>query len=89
VVWSCLRWSLELWEQANARLARPGQTAEYVSCQFNVPVYDRGEPSIASVIWDALGRKADIQRTVFTALGLSDEDHDELNLTRPDDLAYI
>ena len=89
LVWTCLPWSLELWEQANARLARPGQTAERVSCQFNVPVYDRGVPSIASAIWDALGCKADIQRTVFTTLGLSDTEHDELNLTEPDDPAYI
>ena len=89
LVWSCLPWSLELWEQANARLARPGQTAEYVSCQFNVPVYGRGEPSIASAIWDALGRKADIQRTVFTTLGLSDEEHRDTNLTDSDDATYI
>ena len=89
LVWSCLPWSLELWEQANARLARPGQTAERVSCQFNVPVYDRGEPSIASAIWDALGRKADIQRTVFTTLGLSDEEHGGVNLTDSDDATYI
>lgn len=89
LVWSCLPWSLELWEQANARLARPGQTAERVSCQFNVPVYDRGVPSIASAIWDALGRKADIQRTVFATLGLSDEEHVDVDLVGPDDLAYI
>ena len=89
LVWSCLPWSLELWEQANARLARPGQTAERVSCQFNVPVYDRGAPSIATAIWDALGRKADIQRTVFATLGLSDEDHEDKNLNELDDVAYI
>ena len=40
-------------------------------------------------IWDALGRKADIQRTVFATLGLSDEDHEDTNLTKPDDAAYI
>jgi hypothetical protein len=89
LVWTCLPWSLELWEQANARLARPGQTAKRVSCQFIVPVYGRGEPSIAAAIWDALGRKADIQRTVFTTLGLSDEGHGDINLTEPDDPAYI
>lgn len=89
LVWTCLPWSLELWEQANARIARPGQTAKYVSCQFNVPAYSRGEPSIAAAIWDALGRKADIQRTVFTTLGLSDEGHDCTNLTEPGDAAYI
>ena len=89
LVWTCLPWSLELWEQANARLARPGQTAEYVSCQFNVPVYVRGVPSIAAAIWDALGRKADIQRTVFATLGLSDEKHGGDNLTDPDGAAYI
>lgn len=89
LVWSCLPWSLELWEQANARLARPGQTAERVTCQFNVPVYDRGVPSIAAAIWDALGRKADIQRTVFDTLGLSGADHDSGDLTKPDDPAYI
>ena len=89
LVWSCLPWSLELWEQANARLARPGQTAEYVTCQFNVPVYGRGKLSIASAIWDALGRKADIQRTVFTTLGLSDEEHGDTNLTDSDDATYI
>lgn len=89
LVWSCLPWSLELWEQANARLARPGQTAEYVSCQFSVPVYDRGVPSIAAAIWDALSRKADIQRTVFDTLGLSDVKHDSSNLTEPDDSTYI
>lgn len=89
LVWTCLPWSLELWEQANARLARPGQTAGYVSCQFNVPVYDHGVPSIASAIWDALGRKADIQRAVFDTLGLSDEGHEGTNLTGPDDPAYI
>ena len=80
LVWTCLPWSLELWEQANARLARPGQTAEHVTCQFNVPVYEQGKPSIASAIWDALGRKADIQQTVFATLGLSDAGHrDELD----------
>jgi hypothetical protein len=89
LVWTCLPWSLELWEQANARLARPGQTAKRVSCQFNVPVYGRGEPSIAAAIWDALGRKADIQRTVFTTLGLSDEEHEGTNLTEPDVPTYI
>jgi hypothetical protein len=89
LVWTCPPWSLELWEQANARLARPGQTAKYVTCQFNIPVYGRGEPSIASAIWDALGRKADIQRTVFTTLGLSDEEHDVVNLTDSGDAAYI
>lgn len=89
LVWSCLPWSLELWEQANARLARPGQTAERVSCQFNVPAYGRGAPSIASAIWDALGRKADVQRTVFATLGLSDEEHVGVDLVGPDDLAYI
>ena len=81
VVWTCLPWSLELWEQANARLARPGQTAERVSCQFNVPVYRRGEPSIASAILDALQRKADIQRSVFDTLGLRDTDHEAVKLT--------
>lgn len=89
LVWTCLPWSLELWEQANARLARPGQTAERVSCQFNVPVYDQGAPSIAAAIRDALGRKADIQRTVFATLGISDGGHGAVNLTRPDDPAYI
>lgn len=89
LVWSCLPWSLELWEQANARLARPGQIARRVTCQFNVPVYERGEPSIAGAIWSALGRKEDIQRTVFTALGLSDEGHEGTNLTEPDGPAYI
>ena len=89
LVWTCLPWSLELWEQANARLARPGQTAKRVTCQFNVPVYGRGEPSIASAIRDALSRKADIQRTVFTTLGLSDEEHAGVNLTDPDDSSYI
>ena len=89
LVWTCLPWSLELWEQANARLARPGQMAEKVSCQFNIPVYGRGEPSIAAAIRDALGHKADIQRTVFTTLGLSDEEHKGTNLTNADDSAYI
>ena len=89
LVWSCLPWSLELWEQANARLARPGQTAGHVTCQFNVPVYGRGEPSIAGAIWDALGQKADIQRTVFDTLGLSDEGHGGENLTEPGAVAYI
>ena len=89
LVWTCLPWSLELWEQANARLARPGQTAKQVSCQFNVPVYGRGEPSIAAAIWDALGRKADIQQTVFTTLGLSGAEHSGTNLTDSDDPAYI
>lgn len=89
LVWTCLPWSLELWEQANARLARPGQAAAYVTCQFNVPVYGRGEPSIAKAIWGALGRKADIQRTVFTALGLSNEEHEDTDLTEQDDPAYI
>lgn len=89
LVWTCLPWSLELWEQANARLARPGQAASYVTCQFNVPVYGRGAPSIAKAIWDALGRKADIQRTVFATLGLSDEEHGDINLTKPDDDTYI
>ena len=89
LVWTCLPWSLELWEQANARLSRPGQTAKQVSCQFNVPTYGRGEPSIAAAIWDALGRKADIQQTVFTTLGLSDSEHAGTNLTDSDDPAYI
>lgn len=89
LVWSCLPWSLELWEQANARLARPGQIARRVTCQFNVPVYERGEPSLAMAIWSALGRKADIQRTVFASLGLSDEEHGYTNLTDADDAAYI
>lgn len=84
LVWTCLPWSLELWEQANARLARPGQRAEYVTCQFNIPVLERGEHSIASAIWDALGRKADIQRTVFDTLGLSGADHEPITLTDPD-----
>lgn len=60
-----------------------------MSCQFNVPVYDRGVLSIAAAIWDALGRKADIQRTVFTTLGLSDGEHGHTNLTEADDPAYI
>lgn len=81
LVWTCLPWSLELWEQANARLARPGQRAETVSCQYVVPQLTQGVDSVSGAILDALRRKADIQRAVFDALGLSGADHEAVKLT--------
>lgn len=81
LVWTCLPWSLELWEQANARLARPGQQAETVTCHYLVPQLDEGVDSVSGVILDALQRKADIQRTVFDTLGLSGADHEPVKLT--------
>lgn len=81
LVWTCLPWSLELWEQANARLARPGQRAETVSCQYVVPQLTQGVDSVSGAILDALQRKADIQREVFDALGLSGADNEAVKLT--------
>ena len=81
LVWSCLPWSLELWEQANARLARPGQRADTVSCQYAVPQLARGVDSVSGAILDALQRKAEVQKTVFATLGLSGADHEPVKLT--------
>lgn len=81
LVWTCLPWSLELWEQANARLARPGQRVETVSCQYVVPQLTQGVDSVSGAILDALQRKADIQRAVFDTLGLSGAGHEAAKLT--------
>lgn len=81
LVWTCLPWSLELWEQANARLARPGQQAGTVSCQYVVPQLAQGVDSVSGAILDALQRKADIQQAVFDTLGLSGAGHGAAKLT--------
>lgn len=81
LVWTCLPWSLELWEQANARLARPGQRAETVTCHYVVPQLAEGVDSVSGAIMDALRRKADVQQAVFDTLGLSGAGHEAAKLT--------
>lgn len=68
VVWSTLPWSLELWEQACARLARPGQEADEVAVRVMMPTLDDGSRSPAADVFCALEHKADVQDAVVSGL---------------------
>jgi hypothetical protein len=68
VVWSTLPWSLELWEQACARLARPGQEADEVAVRVMMPTLHDGSRSPAADVFCALEHKADVQDAVVAGL---------------------
>lgn len=70
MVWATLPWSLELWEQANARLARPGQEADTVTCRFISPTLADGSRSVAQHVEEALAAKKEVQDEVPRTLGL-------------------
>ena len=62
-VWMTAPWDLELWQQANARLHRQGQTRVV---QRHMLVEDK---TVDGRILDVLERRADLQRSVMRALG--------------------
>lgn len=65
MVWTTPPWSLELWEQASARLARPGQTAGTVTSHVLVPTLGDGSPTVAARILDTLEARGDVQHSVL------------------------
>lgn len=62
VVWPTLPWSLELWEQANKRLARPGQRHPVVIHRLMSP------RTVDDVKWSALTDKASVQDALMKHL---------------------
>lgn len=74
VVWASLPWSRELWDQACARLARPGQDAGDVEVRVVLP-HPPGHPSGRTVVHDVLDtlrERGDVQEAVTR--GLSGDD---------------
>jgi SNF2 family DNA or RNA helicase len=63
IVWFGLTWSLELYEQANARLYRQGQESESVIIHHIVT-----ENTIDERVLQSLGRKADVQEDLLCGL---------------------
>jgi SNF2 family DNA or RNA helicase len=62
IVWTSLPWSLEEWEQANARLARQGQTEPVVIHILSAP------HTVDSEVRDALLRKTSVQDALLRHL---------------------
>lgn len=64
IVWTTPTWSLELYQQANARLARQGQTRPVMIHHLVVP------GSVDAAALDALEGKASVQDALMDALGI-------------------
>ena len=64
VVWSTLPWSSEEWSQANARVARQGQTEPVVIHLVEA------EGTVDTAIRTAVKRKLDVQESLLVALGV-------------------
>ncbi len=62
IVWTTLDWSLELWQQANARLARQGQKHPVVVHVLEAP------DTIDGTIFRRLSEKTGVQETLMTYL---------------------
>lgn len=61
IVWTSLDWDLELWEQANKRLARPGQ-------EHPVVIHWLSSAKVDRLIHDRLDGKADVQNDLLAYL---------------------
>jgi hypothetical protein len=62
VIWYTLPWSIELYDQGNARLARPGQTDHVVISLLVAP------DTIDVVVMKALQQRGQLERTLLQAL---------------------
>jgi SNF2 family DNA or RNA helicase len=64
IIWSTLPWSLEEWDQSNARLARQGQDHPVIIHRLEVA------NTVDEAIYARLSGKADTQAAIMAALRL-------------------